>query len=558
MTNLLNLNAHQLALLTIKRRASDCDFIRADGLLATIRATYEANFDRLPLAFYHAEELPAPPAEVRVSIKAAPAAPAPKLLTERHKIAINGTPAHYETVKRHKAATFTLDDETFNVKITLVDSLKNHLFDYTSETTQFISQHAGALTLEQTFIALENKQLAGNTQALQDKIQRFKPLLALNAHANAHKRGELTPFQLDVIIDEIIALNFAKAIDTETARLFGDGEAFTLNLKPLLKSVNFNAIKHAEFLNMLLESIKERLKSRYELRTAQTAREAWKIYGLGSRQSPYNIVSCHDLSDRSPRTYRETENIKEALRAAVIDAPATDTPKSLQLSALFDNATGVFVARWIERARGEKLGNYARVYHSFFNDTQAERILKMYNRNRKDGAYFGAIYRYAENDDGNILSLYCDDAQNRNNIRLKTLLNGEQVLQYGGKKGEYIGKADTTSGTLSDTDNDFSEDDDDLMRCDSCNYAGDPDDFYHHNGNRYCEDCYNEQVRYCEDCETDCDAEDVQCIEVATGRHTTEHRCVCDDCISDYFLPTHNNENQVYYSFTYMKDNRAG
>jgi hypothetical protein len=51
-------------------------------------------------------------------------------------------------------------------------------------------------------------------------------------------------------------------------------------------------------------------------------------------------------------------------------------------------------------------------------------------------------------------------------------------------------------------------------KCSSCGCAIDEDDAYHWNDSTYCEECYGETVGHCEYTEQDCDADDIQSIEL--------------------------------------------
>jgi hypothetical protein len=90
-------------------------------------------------------------------------------------------------------------------------------------------------------------------------------------------------------------------------------------------------------------------------------------------------------------------------------------------------------------------------------------------------------------------------------------------------------------------------------KCSSCGCAIDEDDAYNWNDSTYCEECYGETVGHCEYTEQDCDADDIQSIELF-GHQTRHHYrrtgvyarspawhtlSVSSDTISAYFTELH-------------------
>jgi hypothetical protein len=240
--------------------------------------------------------------------------------------------------------------------------------------------------------------------------------------------------------------------------------------------------------------------------------------------------------------------------------PAPGVERSFNVCGLINAQTGETVARWIERARNGKVGHYARVYHTFNNDSQASRVLEMFDRKRiEKDCYFGAIVKLEYNENDVPYFLYCDDIQSRNNIRIKTTSTGVEVLQYGGSKGEKIGEADNVDGLLNSRgyySSDYEEDDEDSRTCDECGERGDYENFYYFNDTCYCSDCYSENVTTCEDCNDEIASEDSYTVyAIQRGDNEPDYRCLCESCNGDYFTPPHANPDRIAYHTRYIEVN---
>jgi hypothetical protein len=106
-------------------------------------------------------------------------------------------------------------------------------------------------------------------------------------------------------------------------------------------------------------------------------------------------------------------------------------------------------------------------------------------------------------------------------------------------------------------------------KCSSCGCAIDEDDAYNWNDSTYCNDCYSDTVGHCEYTQDDCDADDIQSIELyghqtryhshRTGIYATSpdwHTLhVSSDTISAYFTELHN--GQYAENALTIEDNRG-
>lgn len=484
-----------------------------------------------------------------------------KLLTTRHRFGLlnsDDAPRFYELTAPFNRVSFELT-ETRQIKITAQKRERNEpIFNHLTLDAPLIAQFSGTKTALEIRAAIDAQQIAGDTSAIEKTLDLFAPWFDLIPAARDYKQNpHATPFEL--LARRIVAAHKSSAYND--GKLTGQSEAQTVMIAQMLKAVNFNTHKNAAFLEMLDSIIIKILTEKYELETATNEETAAAIYGAGQYRSPYDSTSCHDLSDASPRSNHEKQNIAAAL-ATLTEEPAPGIAPSFEICALFDKEAGSYAARWIQRARGEKRGNAAKIYHSFSSTTEAERIAKMFGVNVVRDAYKGGIFKLATTDNNAILCLYCDDSTSRENIRIKKTSTGEDVLQYGGEKGDKIGKANNVNGTLSLSSyhNGFDDEpenhDEDSFRCDNCGDCYDNDDMLTSDaGGCYCSECHGELFTYCEDCDEYQDADSVHYIEVGHSTDNTGERNICECCLSDnYFRPPHHN-NMIYYNLRFINNN---